>query len=54
MLDINECERNPCQNNGTCTDKINNYECQCEKGYEGKDCEKGIVHNKICERLERL
>ena len=54
MLDINECERNPCQNNGTCTDKINNYECQCEKGYEGKDCEQGIVPYKSCEKSEKL
>ena len=43
MLEINECERNPCKNNGNCTNLVSDYQCQCEKGFEGKDCEKGNV-----------
>ena len=54
MLEINECERNPCKNNGNCTNLVNDYQCQCEKGFKGKDCEKGIIHYKNSERLENL
>lgn len=28
----------PCRNEATCLNKINNYECVCPPGYEGKDC----------------
>ena len=39
VSDINECNSNPCQNGGTCTDFINNYSCQCAAGYSGVNCE---------------
>ncbi len=38
-INIDECASNPCENGGTCTDKINNYVCNCYQGYEGKNCE---------------
>ena len=41
VLDINECESRPCMNNGTCIDGLNNYNCQCEAGYTGLNCEIG-------------
>ena len=53
-IEINECDSNPCQNNGTCHDLLNDYRCQCkykvekvpggtnrtfETGFRGKNCE---------------
>ncbi len=45
---INECMPNPCNTIGTemvappmnynCTDKVNDYQCTCKQGYEGKNC----------------
>lgn len=53
--DIDDCLPNPCQNNGTCTDLVNNYKCYCVTGFDGTNCEKskkihmflyfGKVHN---------
>ena len=37
-LDINDCYPNPCLNNGTCTDGVNEYNCTCVPGFEGKNC----------------
>ena len=37
--DINECDSEPCQHEGTCTDKVNGYTCRCAPGYEGPSCE---------------
>ena len=36
--DIDDCSPNPCQNGGTCTDKLNNYKCSCAAGYTGYNC----------------
>uniref|UniRef100_A0AAR2J0F1 Delta-like protein n=1 Tax=Pygocentrus nattereri TaxID=42514 RepID=A0AAR2J0F1_PYGNA len=36
---INDCESNPCQNGGTCIDKVNVYQCICADGWEGARCE---------------
>lgn len=39
-LNINECDSVPCQNNGSCTDLIADYVCECSgTGFEGKICE---------------
>lgn len=36
--DIDECTAQPCQNNGTCIDLINDYQCYCTDGFNGKNC----------------
>lgn len=41
--DIDECESNPCQNNGTCVDIPNGYHCSCLPGYSGLHCELDIA-----------
>lgn len=34
-----ECANSPCQNGGECIDKINEFYCICEAGYNGTLCE---------------
>ena len=36
--DIDDCYPNPCLNNGTCTDGVNDYNCTCVPGFVGKNC----------------
>ena len=43
FTDINECESNPCQFNGICTDHPDKYTCVCQAGRHGISCEFGIV-----------
>ena len=41
ISDIDECAASPCQNQGTCTDQVNDYTCECVAGFIGDDCETG-------------
>ncbi|XP_050976456.1 EGF-like repeat and discoidin I-like domain-containing protein 3 isoform X2 [Labeo rohita] len=36
---VNECEKNPCKNGGSCTDLRANYTCQCPGEYMGRNCQ---------------
>ena len=38
VVDVNECNSNPCKNGGTCTDRVNEYTCKCRPGYSGSNC----------------
>ena len=38
-VNTNECSSNPCQNGGTCTDRVNGFTCQCSSGYTGDTCD---------------
>ncbi|XP_062269378.1 protein crumbs homolog 2a isoform X2 [Platichthys flesus] len=41
-VNIDECESEPCQNGGTCEDKINGYICTCRAGFLGELCDMDI------------
>ena len=41
VVDTDECESNPCQHGGTCSDRVNYYACTCSTGSEGSNCETG-------------
>lgn len=48
LTEINECESEPCFNNGTCTDMVNSYTCECANtGFEGAYCEIGTYRMRI-------
>ena len=40
--EINDCNSDPCENGGTCTDLVNAYSCACVPGYTGDDCATNI------------
>ena len=44
--DINECDPNPCQNDGTCEDGVASFTCQCVPGYAGDTCDTGKVQKR--------
>ncbi|XP_030852422.1 delta-like protein D [Strongylocentrotus purpuratus] len=37
--DFRECDSMPCENNGTCMDGQNYYNCACPPGFNGSYCE---------------
>ena len=39
LSDIDNCKPNPCENDGTCTDLIDDFKCDCKTGFSGKKCE---------------
>ncbi|XP_068684192.1 polycystin-1-like protein 2 [Montipora foliosa] len=42
-INIDDCVSNPCKNNGTCRDLVNDFTCShCLPGYTGKTCEEDI------------
>jgi hypothetical protein len=45
FLDINECASAPCRNGGSCSNNVNAYNCTCQKGYTGINCETGNNYN---------
>ena len=43
IADINECDSNPCVNDGTCTDGDNLFTCACAAGFMGDACEQSKI-----------
>lgn len=39
-IEIDECESNPCQNDGKCIDRIGGFDCVCKTGFSGDHCQK--------------
>ncbi|XP_077862398.1 MAM and LDL-receptor class A domain-containing protein 1-like [Saccoglossus kowalevskii] len=37
--EINECDSGPCHNGADCSDRLNDYYCECPDGYGGKQCD---------------
>ena len=35
---IDQCDPDPCVNNGICTSMLNNYTCTCPTGYTSRNC----------------
>ena len=44
IAEINECESNPCLNNGECNDFLDGFNCTCATGYEGVNCNIGMIY----------
>ena len=41
-MNINDCDPNPCENGGSCTDGVDSYSCTCVAGYTSDDCSVNI------------
>lgn len=41
LPDVDECKNSPCKNNGSCTNLMGGYRCDCSGGFTGKDCDQG-------------
>lgn len=39
--DINECDFDPCENNGTCINSNGSYTCNCTDGWKDINCLQG-------------
>lgn len=40
---IDDCEKNVCQNNSTCIDGVTSFKCICKEGFKGDLCEIKVV-----------
>ena len=44
----NDCQPNPCQNNGTCLDGVGNFLCNCQEQFMGQTCTESKKIYKLC------
>ena len=47
FTDIDECQKSPCKNGGTCTNKPGGYRCVCAAGFEGDNCDGGLENTHV-------
>ena len=47
MLDIDECQSEPCNNGGTCINGADSYSCNCTSGWEGSTCKEGKSNEEV-------
>ena len=45
VVDIDECESDPCLNSGNCTDLISGFECSCANEWTGVHCQGMTISN---------
>lgn len=45
LTDVDDCQSEPCENGGTCIDRIDSFLCLCLPSYGGDTCEKGESEN---------
>ena len=45
--DIDDCDPNPCQYGGACSDGLDSFTCTCADGYHGETCQHGRSENFI-------
>uniref|UniRef100_A0A8C5BWX1 Notch receptor 3 n=1 Tax=Gadus morhua TaxID=8049 RepID=A0A8C5BWX1_GADMO len=38
-VDVDDCESNPCANDGHCRDMVNGFTCKCQPGFTGTMCQ---------------
>jgi len=43
IVDVDDCDVQPCLNGATCFDEVDNFMCQCTPGYNGTVCDIGII-----------
>ena len=43
IADIDDCVGITCLNGGFCQDLVNSYQCNCDLGYTGPNCETGKI-----------
>ncbi len=43
QIDTDECNSNPCRNEGHCKDKLNSFSCTCPLDYTGSMCETFVL-----------
>lgn len=54
-IELDECDSDPCENDGKCVDTLNHYDCICAEGYIGVNCdtEGGICTLELCGTNQR-
>lgn len=48
------CVESPCANGGSCRPKWDGYECDCPLGYDGRHCQKGLLHVELFSSTDEL